>query len=90
MVPLFVSYYFEPLVKNKTRVYIRTKAFRFFSGVGGGWNTDDKLFGPLHHLETVLLYVTAAQAKETEIRQIVKELSNPQEVIKTLKAKYNL
>jgi len=36
------------------------------------------------------LYVTAAQAKETEIRQIVKELSNPQEVIKTLKAKYNL
>ena len=79
--------------KNKTRVYIRTKAFRFsegISGIGGGWDTDDKLFGPIHHLETVLLYVTAAMVKETEIQKIVKELSNPQEVIKTLKAKYNL
>jgi len=28
--------------------------------------------------------------KETEIQKIVKELSNPQEVIKTLKDKYNL
>ena len=87
---VFVSYYFEPLGKNKTRVYIRTKAFHFSSGISGGWNTDDKIFGPLYHLETVLLYVTAAQAKETEIQQIVKKLSNPQEVIRMLKAKYNL
>ena len=87
---VFVSYYFEPLGKNKTRVYIRTKAFHFTEGILGGWDTDDETFGTLHHLHTVLLYVKTAMTKEAEIQKIVKELSNPQEVIKTLKAKYNL
>jgi len=84
----FVSYYFEPLGKDKTRVYIRTKVFYFSSG--SGWDIDDELSGALQHINTVILYVFAAQLKDLEVKEIVKQLSNPDDVIKTLKTKFDL
>ena len=90
---VFVSYYFEPIGRNKTRVCIRTKAFHFsegFEGIGGGWDLDDKNTGRIIHFETVLLYVIAAKAKRTEVRKLVKELSEPKLLINSLKEKFKL
>lgn len=85
----FVSYYFEPLGKDQTRVYIRTKSFYFSEGLSplleGGWRTDDILWGTINHLLTVTFYVLVAKKKDLEMKEVMQKLSDPNSLIEEVR-----